>query len=562
MSSTRACWSGRPPNGGRRDAVLVESYWPGDTTQPLLDVTLSDLLRAAASTCPDRVAVVEGTPDPETRRRWTYRQLLAGAERVARSLLAHFEPGERVAVYAANCPEWLLLQHGMSLAGLLLVPLNPAYKREEVAAILSSCQAAGIFFGPPFRDNDLAANVEATVLPHLRVRVPLSELDDFLANADAATPLPVVSPGDALQVQYTSGTTGVPKGAVLHHRGVVNTSRYVALRAGFRDGGVWLNAMPMFHIGGSAVTSIGCLSRRGTYVLAPGFDPASTLQLIESERAETMLVVPTMILALLDHPDRTTHDLSSLRTVCSGAAPVPGQLVERTKSVWNCGFTILFGQTEINGVVCQTSLDDAVEDQANTLGKPLPHAEVKIVDPWLDKIMPLGEVGEICVRGYQTMHGYLGLVEDTAATLQEDGWLRTGDLGCMDERGYVRIAGRLKDMIVRGGMNLFPREIEDVIAQAPGVAAAVVIGVPDERWGEVVGAVITPSDPNRPPTPEELNSHCRRHLAAHKSPRHYYFTVTLPMTPTGKVQRFRLTEMVALRSLQAEPWTPEPAPTT
>jgi fatty-acyl-CoA synthase len=255
------------------DDLLLESHWLADTAVPLLDLTLGELLRSGAVACPDRIALVEGTPDPATRRRWTYAQLLAEAEGLARALLGRFAPGERVAVYAPNCAEWLLLQHAMSLAGILLVPLNPAYKAEEVAVILDSCGATGIVYGATFRDNDLASIVTGLTLPQLRERIALSELAAFVTMNESDTALPRVTPDDVLQVQYTSGTTGVPKGALLHHRGVVNTSRYVALRAGFREGGVWLNAMPMFHIGGSAVTSIGCLAQRGTYVLAPGFDP-------------------------------------------------------------------------------------------------------------------------------------------------------------------------------------------------------------------------------------------------------------------------------------------------
>jgi fatty-acyl-CoA synthase len=538
------------------DDLLLESHWVADTAVPLLDLTLGELLRSGAVACPDRIALVEGTPDPATRRRWTYAQLLAEAEGLARALLGRFAPGERVAVYAPNCAEWLLLQHAMSLAGILLVPLNPAYKAEEVAVILDSCGATGIVYGATFRDNDLASIVTGLTLPQLRERIALSELAAFVTMNESDTALPRVTPDDVLQVQYTSGTTGVPKGALLHHRGVVNTSRYVALRAGFREGGVWLNAMPMFHIGGSAVTSIGCLAQRGTYVLAPGFDPASTLELVESERAETMLVVPTMAFALLDHPDATRRDVSSLQVICSGAAVVPPALVTRTKALWNCGFTILFGQTELNGVVCQTSPEDLLEDQTQTLGCPLPHAEVKIADPSTGKVLPLHEVGEICVRGYQTMAGYFGLAEATAATIEPDGWLHTGDLGSMDARGYVRIAGRLKDMIVRGGMNLFPAEIEEVLARAPGVGQVVVIGVPDERWGEVVGALVIAADPAQPPAPETLNAHCRKHLAAHKSPRLYYYVGSVPLTPTGKVQRFRIAELVACGAVLADPWAP------
>jgi fatty-acyl-CoA synthase len=543
---------------------LTESYWPADTSEELLELTLGDLLRATAAEVPDRVALVEGVADPAARRRWTYAELLADAERVARALLGRFAPGERVAVYAANCPEWVLLQHGMSLAGILMVPLNPAYKAAEVRDMLAGCEAAGIVHADRFRDNDMAAVVAGLELGHLRERMPLSDLAALLAAADPAaeminTELPAVAPDDPLQIQFTSGTTGSAKGALLHHRGVVNTCRYVALRAGFPEGGVWINAMPMFHIGGAAVTAIGCLSRRGTYVLAPGFDPAGTLELVESEGGNAMLVVPTMLQALLEHPDAATRDLSSIRTILSGAAAVPAALVTRTKRQLGCDFTILFGQTEINGVVCQTSIDDALADQVDTLGRPLPHAEVTIADPVTGEVLPLGEAGEIRVRGYQNMRGYHGQPEATRATLDEQGWLHTGDLATMDERGYLRIAGRLKDMIIRGGMNLYPREIEDVLFDHPDVAQVSVIGVPDPEWGEVVGAIVVPRDRHRPPRPEDLDQHCRARLAAHKAPRLWYLVDEFPLTPSGKIQKFRLRQMAGNGEITPAVWNRTPA---
>ena len=452
-----------------REVLLTESHWPADTSEDLIDVTLGDLLRQGAADVPDRIALVDGVPDATARRRWTYAQLLDEAERIARALLQRFAPGEAVAVYAANSADWMLLQQALSLAGLLLVPLNPAYKADEVEVILRSSQAAGIFHDDAYRGNDMSAVIEQmrARLDHLREAIPMSEIGSLAAEGTADTALPSVAPGDVLQIQYTSGTTGVPKGALLHHRGVVNTSRFVAQRAGFPEGGVWVNAMPMFHIGGAAVTEIGCLSRQGTFVLAPGFEPGAVLELLESERGNVTLVVPTMIHALLEHPDFQRRDLSSMRTILSGAAAVPAALVHRVKRELGCDFTILFGQTEINGVVCQTRIDDSVEDQSETLGQPLPHAEVKIIDPQGGAVQPLGASGEICVRGYQTMAGYHNLPDATAETIDADGWLRMGDLGIMDERGYVRIAGRLKEMIIRGGMNLYPREIEDAILDHP-----------------------------------------------------------------------------------------------
>ncbi|HEX4110247.1 MAG TPA: AMP-binding protein [Solirubrobacteraceae bacterium] len=543
------------------EAHLTESYWPADPSEPLLEITLAQLLRNGARDAPDRIALVDGVPDRAARRRWSYSQLLDEAEGVARALRARLAPGASVAVYASNRAEWTLLQHGASLAGMLLVPLNPAYKASEVEVILRSSRAAAIFHDLEFRGNDLDAIVADMLgkVEHLQEAHPLAELRRFIDSGPRDGGLPDVAPEQLLQIQYTSGTTGVPKGALLHHKGVVNTSRYVALRAGFPEGGVWINAMPMFHIAGSAVTSIGCLAQQGTYVMAPGFTPDSTLELIESERGNASLLVPTMVLAILDHPDFARRDLSSMTTVLSGAAAVPAALVERTRRELGCGFTILFGQTEINGVVSQTRLDDSVLDQAETLGQPLPNVEVKIADPATGAVLPIGEAGEIMVRGYQNMQGYHGMPDATATAIERDGWLHTGDLATMDDRGFLRIAGRLKDMIIRGGMNLFPREIEDVIFDHPRVAQVSVLGIPDEKWGELVGAVVIATDPDDPPSPDELNEHCRARLAAHKSPRHWYFVQEFPLTPSGKIQKFKLSELIAGGAIAAVDWDPSAA---
>ena len=529
-----------------RSISLTESYWPADTSEDLLNLSLGDLLRQVASEVPDRMALVEGIPDASARRRWTYAQMLATAEQVARALLSRFEPGERIAVFAANCPEWVLLQHGVSLAGMVLVPVNPAYKAAEVEVVLRSSQTVAIFHADVYRDNDLRKLIAGVRprLPLLREVVSLSDWETFIQSGDASTPLPSVAPEQMILIQYTSGTTGIPKGACLHHRGVINTSRQVARRAGFEDGDVWVNAMPMFHIGGSVVTELGTITSRGTYVIMPGFDPAQMLEIIESERGNATLIVPTMILNLLEHPAFPNHDLSSIKTILSGASAVPAALVHRTKEALGCQFTILFGQTELNGVVCQTRVDDSIEDQSQTLGQPLPQVELKIACPETGEVRPIGISGEIYARGYQLMLGYFGMDEATQATIGEDGWLHTGDLGIMDERGYVRIAGRLKDMIIRGGINIYPREIEDVLFDHPEVNQAAVIGVPDEKWGEVIAAIILPNTPQNPPPASDLFAYCRDKLASHKAPTLWYFVDAYPLTPSGKIQKFKLLEWV------------------
>jgi fatty-acyl-CoA synthase len=360
---------------------------------------------------------------------------------------------------------------------------------------------------------------------------------------------------DPLQVQYTSGTTGFPKGALLHHKGLVNEATFVAERAGMANGGVYVNAMPMYHIGGGAVTSFGAVAMHGTFVILPGFDAGLLLETFETYRGTHTLVVPTMLIAMLDHPDRVTRDLSSLQTIMSGAAAVPAALVHRTIDLLGCQFSILFGQTEMHGVISQTRVTDAPQDQADTVGQPLPRLEVKIADVATGKIVPLGEQGEICCRGYQNMLAYFDMPEATAATIDAAGWLHMGDLGTMDDRGFIKVTGRLKDMIVRGGMNIYPREIEEFLHTHPAVAEAAVVGVPDEVWGEQIAAVIRLAPGLATagrPTADEMRAFCRAQMSAHKTPRYWSFIDAMPATPTGKIQKFVLRDQLAQGDLSIE----------
>lgn len=534
------------PDSGMPTAI-TNSYWSADTSSDLLEVTYGDLLRQAAAEHPNQCALVDGGAPASSRRRWTYAELLADSERVAHALLNRFEPGERIAIYASNCVEWVIFHHGATLAGLPVVPLNPGYKTKEAEVMLGNAKVAGVFYDKRYRDVDIVA-VLAELNPrleHLRELVPLAEIQSFSeSGSDASPPLPSVTPDDVLHIQFTSGTTGVPKGALLSHQGIINSAHFVAERIGFPDGGVWVNAMPMYHSGGAASSRTACLSKHGTFVLAPGFDAGQMLELIESERGNTGLVVPTMILAMLGHESFPSRDLSSMVTLLSGATDVPASLVNRTKSEMQCGFTIMFGQSEVSGVLTTTHPEDSVEDQAHTVGQPLPQAEVKIADPD-GTTLPLDTSGEICVRGYQTMLGYLDMPDATRATLDADGWLHTGDLGAMDDRGFIRITGRLKDVIIRGGLNLYPREIEEVILEHPEVVQVSVIGVPDEKYGEIVAAVVIPSDSATPPRPEVLTAYCKELMARYKAPAQWFMVEAFPVTASGKVQKFVLAEWIA-----------------
>jgi fatty-acyl-CoA synthase len=281
----------------------------------------------------------------------------------------------------------------------------------------------------------------------------------------------------------------------------------------------------------------------------PHFDAGSMLELFESERGNATLIVPTMILGLLDHPDRVRRDVSSLQTILSGAANVPAALVRRTQELLKCDICIIFGQTESNGPITLTSPDDSLEDQTESVGRPLPHVNVKVVDPVTEETLPLDTVGELWVKGYQTMSGYHDLPAESKATVREDGWLRTGDLGTMDRRGYVKITGRLKEMIIRGGMHLYPKEMEDVLFDHPDISQVSVLGVPDEKWGEVVAAVILAKTPDRPPSVDELHAYCASRLASQKVPGLWFFVSEYPLTPSGKIQKPVLRELIVQRQL-------------
>lgn len=530
--------------------MLQTSHWPaapGDVRA----VTVSDLLRHAAATVPQRVALVDCHPEPARRREWTYAELVDEAEKVARALLLRYEPGSRIAVWAPNSGEWVVLQHGVAMAGMVLVALNPSYRSREMAFVLRQCGAAAVFCVDDYRGFDMRSMVEGirAELPELQDVHSFTDWEAFLAKADPTTALPSIEPEDIIQIQYTSGTTGFPKGAMLHHEGLVNEATFVAERAAFDDGDVYVNAMPMYHIGGGAVTSFGAWAKRGTFVLLPAFDPAQLLEAVETYRGTHTLVVPTMLIALLDHPDAASRDLSSIKTILSGAAAVPAALVRRATTSLDCGFTILFGQTETHGVISQTRVTDDPEDQAGTVGQPLPQLEVKIADPATGIPVPIGVQGEICVRGYQNMRGYYEMSEASAETIDADGWLHMGDIGEMDARGFLKVTGRVKDMIVRGGMNLYPAEIEAVLLDHPAIETAAVIGVPDERWGEQVGAVLRLRAGHERPTVAELTAFVREQIAPHKTPTHWSFVEELPMTPTGKIQKFLLRDQATAGAL-------------
>jgi fatty-acyl-CoA synthase len=526
---------------------LTEAYWPADESIAIEESTVGSALRAAAAEHGDRTALVEGTPGrPEDRRRWTFAEMLTAAERVAAALLERFEPGERVAVWAPNIPEWILLELGAGLAGIVLVTVNPAYKAKELDYVLRQSGSSGIFLVPEFRGNPMAAALEEVrpSLPALREAISFEDWDEFLASGPTDPKLPDVQPGDPAQIQYTSGTTGFPKGALLHHRGLTNNARLFAGMTDVRPGDVYVNPFPMFHTAGCVLGVLGTLQAGACHVPVYAFDPSLMLELLETEGADVILGVPTVLLALLECPDLATRDVSKARVALSGGATVPAELVKRVEESFGVQFSIIYGTTECSPLLTQVRLDDDFVDKTETLGRAAPQTEIKIADPESGKVLACGEVGELCARGYCVMTGYYEMPEQTAAAIDEEGWYHTGDLASMDDRGFLRIEGRLKDMIIRGGENIYPREIEDLLFEHPKVADVAVVGVADDRFGEAVAAFVRPAAGD-PPTEQELFDHCREHLAAHKTPRHWRFLDEFPLTASGKIQKFVLRERFA-----------------
>jgi len=524
--------------------ALTEAHWRG-TDQPVLETTVGSVLRAAAAATPDAPALTGGAPDPSVRRTWTYAELLDEAERVARALLARFDRGDHVAIWAHNLPEWVLLEYGMGLAGIVLVTVNPALRPEEVKYVLEQSRSRGVFTVDAFRDQSptkIASDLQAD-LPALEHVLSIDAWDEFLAAGDPATELPDVHPGDPAQVQYTSGTTGFPKGARLHHRGITNNARLTRNELA-PEAVDYVTPMPLFHTGGCVLAVLGAATAGDHLILMEQFDPGVHLELLETYRATTTAGVPTMLIALINHPDFATRDISALRYVVSGGAMVPPDLVNHIESSLGASFQIVYGQTELSPVCNMTTSRDTLEDKGTTVGGPLGPVEIRVVDVGSGETVPCGVEGEICVRGYLVMLDYFDMPDKTAETIDADGWLHTGDLGTMDDRGYVAITGRLKDMIIRGGENLFPAEIENRLYQHPSVAQVAVVGVPDPAWGEQVGAVVQPADPAAGIDVAELQAFCRETMAGQKVPRLWYVADEYPMTGSGKIQRFVLVEQI------------------
>src|SRR3954453_698344 len=402
---------------------LSPAEWTAARARPIVGLTVGELLRATAASDPDAVALIAATADADERRWWTYGELLEQSEQAARALLARFSPRERVAIWANNIPEWVILELAAGLAGVTIVTVNPALRAEELEHVLGQSRADGVFLVDEYRGTPMAEMLDALRgdLPGLREVVSFSDWDDFCAIGSATARLPHVHPGDAAQIQYTSGPTGRPKGAVLHHRGIVNNALLTYVdRLGLAPGLVQLSPMPLFHTAGCVMSVLGSIACEGTLVLPPYFDPGLVLELVEAERVQCLLGVPTMLIAYVDHPRFAGTDVSTVRCVITGGAVVPPALVRRVESGLGARLSIVFAQTEASPVITQTALDDSADDRATSLGRPLPETEVKIVDVTTGEPVGPGVVGEICTRGYHVMTGYFDQPEATAAAIDAD----------------------------------------------------------------------------------------------------------------------------------------------
>jgi fatty-acyl-CoA synthase len=522
---------------------VSEAYVRPCETVQFFNWCVGDLLRDAVSQAPQRLALVSpATPDGRPERTWTYLELLSASEQAARALLQQFKPGDRIATLAGATPEIFFLQLGAALAGIILVTLNPASRSTELEYLLAQCEARGIFLDRIYRkiDNEAALQSIAASLPKLECKVFMDEWAAFIGSA-AECLLPVVAADSPVLLLFTSGTTGKPKGVVLRHRGVVNNARFSTQRVKLESGSTWLNVLPMFHVGGSVTIALGCMSNIGTQIMLTDFTAEAALHTLETYRVTVTMAVPTMLHAMLRSERFAGTDLSHLKVVVTGGTVVAPELVREVEGQFKVEVMVMFGQTEAGGCMCLTRRGDSVELVTQSVGAPLPLTELKITSAQNGAVLAFDEIGEICVRTPCAMIEYFRQPVATHETVDAEGWVHTGDLGSLRPDGYVQIKGRLKDMIIRGGENIYPREIEDWLAMHPAVSQAAVFGVPDEKWGEQVAAAVM-LKPGASADGDALAAFLCERLARHKVPKSWRFVTAFPLNTSGKIQKFVLRE--------------------
>jgi fatty-acyl-CoA synthase len=554
----------------------------------LLEMTIGDLLDRRAEELPTQEAIVYSCY-PEfgdaLSIRWTYQDYRGRANAVAKGLLAlGLNSGDHIAVWAANVPEWPLLQMAAAKAGLVLVTVNPLLRAAEVEYVLKQGDVRALFCMARMREQDCLATIRSLSAPLVQPggvtseRLPLLRsvcllgaapadalervgwrpmlFREFVAAGTMVSDAALVerqasvTPDAVAMLLYTSGTTGFPKGALLTHHGMLNNALLLTRRWGLEQRDRHCVLVPFFHAIGCVGETLTALCHGGTLHPVVAFDPLTALQIVSREHCTFTGGVPTMLMALLQHPEMHTFDLSSLKLVASGGAPVPGALLKQVKERMGADVVIAFGQTEASAAITATPVADSFALKAATVGVPLPHTAVKIVRSATGEVVPCGECGELLCRGYLVMAGYYHMKDATAEAIDTEEWLHTGDLATMDARGYVTIVGRLKDMVIRGGENLFPREIEEFLLRHPKVADVQVVGVPDTFFGEELLAVVRPRE-GEPLTEQELRDFCQGQISHQKIPHYFQFVEGYPLTASGKVQKFLLREQ-AVKALGLE----------
>ncbi len=533
-------------------APAVPSYASGTSDVPLLGDTIGDDLDRTVAAQPDAEALVE----VPTGRRWTYRELREDVEIVAMGLLATgLQKGDRVGIWAPNVAEWTLVQYATAKIGVILVNINPAYRTHELQFVLEQAGISVLVAATRFKTSDYTAMIEQVRpdCPGLRQVVLIGTPDwDALVEAgraagdrsELARLQSELSPDDPINIQYTSGTTGFPKGATLSHHNILNNGYFVGRLCGYTAADRVCIPVPFYHCFGMVMGNLGCTSSGATMVIpGPGFDPKATLHAVASERCTSLYGVPTMFIAELNDPDFDSYDLSSLRTGIMAGSPCPVEVMKQVVDrMGMTEVTICYGMTETSPVSTQTRADDALELRVSTVGQVHPHVEVKIIDPETGLTLPRGEPGELCTRGYSVMLGYWNEPERTAEAIDRARWMHTGDIGIMDGDGYVNITGRIKDMVIRGGENVYPREIEEFLYTHPDVLDAQVVGVPDARYGEELCAWVTLREGAPELTPDAVREFAHGRLAHYKIPRYVVVVEEFPMTVTGKVRKVEMRE--------------------
>ncbi|MDI9952700.1 MULTISPECIES: AMP-binding protein [unclassified Rhodococcus (in: high G+C Gram-positive bacteria)] len=532
----------------------LPSYTNGVWDAPMLGDTIGDNFDRTVAAHGDRDALV----DRPSGRRWTYAELRRDVDAVAAGLLKRgIGKGDRVGIWAPNCPEWTLIQFATAKIGAVLVNINPAYRAHELKYVLDQAGIRLLVSAPEFKSSDYAAMIEEVrpQCPDLEMVVLLGSAewsrlasDGMAAHAADPSLLPAaqaaLSSDDPINIQYTSGTTGFPKGATLSHHNILNNGYFVGELCHYTENDRVCIPVPFYHCFGMVMGNLACTSHGATMVIpGPSFDPKATLQAVEAEKCTSLYGVPTMFIAELAEPDFASFDLSSLRTGIMAGSPCPVEVMKQViEQMGMAEVSICYGMTETSPVSLQTRSDDTIDQRVSTVGRVGPHLEVKIVDPATGLTVPRGTPGELCTRGYSVMLGYWNNPEKTAEAIDAGRWMHTGDIGVMDSDGYVAITGRIKDMVIRGGENVYPREIEEFLYTHPDILDAQVIGVPDAKYGEELMVWVRMKDGTEPLDAAKVREFCTGKLAHYKIPKYVHVVDEFPMTVTGKVRKVEMRE--------------------